>query len=132
VKQISSLLNAMDYEVRSITVPAPYLHIGGAMSIVSPECVLCCRGVFPDDFFDGFDKIEIFRDTFVSGNIMCLGNNEVVADVVNIEAIKELERAEIIVHAINLSEFLKGRGGPSCLIMPVERTRIGQARRRVQ
>lgn len=121
VKQISALLSAMNYEVRSITVPPPYLHIGGAMSVIGLECVLCCRGVFPDGFFDGFHKIEVSSDTFVSGNVICLGNNEVVADVANVEAVKELERAGFIVHAVDLSEFVKGRGGPNCLIMPVER-----------
>jgi len=121
VEQISSLLEAMRYEVRSITVPAPYLHIGGAMSIIGPECILCCRGIFPDDFFDGFDKVEVISNTFVSGNVICLGDNEVIADISNVQTIKELRRVGIIVHAIDLSEFVKGTGGASCLIMPVER-----------
>jgi dimethylargininase len=121
VEQISSLLDAMNYEVRTMTVPAPYLHMGGAMSIISPECVLCCCEVFPDDFFKGFNKVEVSCDTFVSGNVICLGDNEVIADIANVEAIKELRRAGIIVHAIDLSEFVKGTGGPSCLIMPVDR-----------
>jgi dimethylargininase len=121
VKQISNLLNAMEYEVRSTIVPAPYLHIGGAMSIIGPKLVLSCRGVFPDDFFNGFDKIEVSNNTFVSGNVIYLGDNEIIADISNIETIKELRRAKFTVHIIDLSEFVKGTGGPSCLIMPVER-----------
>ena len=91
------------------------------MSIIGPECILCCRGIFPDDFFDGFDKVEVISNTFVSGNVICLWDNEVIADISNVQNIKELRRAGIIVHAIDLSEFVKGTGGASCLIMPVER-----------
>jgi len=120
-EQISDLLDAMKYEVRTITVPAPYLHLGGAMSIIGTELVLSCRGIFPDDFFKGFERIEVLDDTFVSGNVICLGDNEVIADIKNIEVIKELRRGKITVHTIDLSEFIKGKGGPSCLIMPVER-----------
>lgn len=121
VKQLSSLLSAMNYEVRSITMHLPYLHIGGAMSIIGPKYALCCHEVFPDDFFNGFDKVEVFSDTFICGNVICLGNNELIADIANIRAVKELRGAGFIVHAIDLSEFVKGAGGPSCLIMPVER-----------
>lgn len=120
-KQISSILSAMDYEVRSVKVPSSFLHIGGAMSIIGKKKVLYCKGVFPGNFFDGFDKIEIHDDTFACGNVICMGNNEVIADIANVETIKELERTGVIVHTIDLSEFIKGAGGPSCLVMPVER-----------
>jgi dimethylargininase len=121
VEQISNLLESMKYEVRSITVPSPYLHLGGAMSLVGTDLILSCRGVFSDDFFKGFKRIEISSETFVSGNVINLGNKEVIADSKNVEVIKELKRAKIKVHTIDLSEFIKGQGGPSCLIMPVER-----------
>ncbi|MCK4528054.1 amidinotransferase [candidate division WOR-3 bacterium] len=121
IAQISLLLKEMDYEIRTIPVPPPYLHLGGAMSIIGPECVMCIQGFFPDDFFFGFDKIEISSRTFISGNVISLGNNEVIADVSNVDAIKELKKMRIKVHPIDLSEFIKGYGGPGCLIMPVER-----------
>ena len=121
VKQISSLLNFMGYEVRTTVVPPPYLHIGGAMSVIEPECVLCCHGVFPDGFFNGFSKIEVSNNTFISGNVMSLGDKEVIADAKNSETISALITEGFTVRRIDLSEFVKGTGGPSCLIMPVER-----------
>lgn len=121
VKQISRLLNALDYEVRTIPVPSPYLHIGGAMSLIGPKKVLCCKNIFPDNFFNGFNKIEVPFNTFVSGNVICVGNNEIIADISNMEVINKLKHNGIYVHTIDLSEFIKGTGGPSCLIMPVER-----------
>ncbi len=121
VKQISHILKRMNYETRVFEVPPPYLHLGGAMSIIGRDSVLCCKDVFPPDFFHGFNKIEINCNTFIGGNIICLGDNELIADSANIQNIEVLKKAGYIVHTIDLSEFVKGTGGPTCLIMPVER-----------
>ncbi len=121
VKQISNLLRAMGYEIRSITISDQYLHIGGAMSMIGPKSILCCKGVFPKEFFKGFDIIEISCNEYATANVICLGNNEVVANSSNIEVINRLEEEKFKVHALDLSEFTKGRGGPSCLVLPVER-----------
>jgi len=121
VRQLSRMLQAMNYEVRAITLPKSHLHLGSLMSVIGPRHVLCCRGFFPDKFLDGFEKIEVPCDTFGSANVICLGDNEVLANSADREVIKQLERARIKVNAIDLSEFAKGRGGASCLILPVER-----------
>jgi dimethylargininase len=121
VKQLSRLLEAMGYEVRVIILPASHLHIGGAMSLVGPKAVLCCRGLFPSGFFSGFETISISCSHFVSGNVICLGNREVIVEQKNRAAAKALRDDGYKVHSLNLSEFVKGRGGPTCLILPVER-----------
>lgn len=121
VKQLSRLLTAMNYEVRSITMPKSQLHLGSAMSLIGPDHLLCCRGVFPDEFLDGFDRIEISCNAFSSANVVCLGDNKLIAHSANTVAIKELKKAGMVVHTVDLSEFAKGRGGPTCLILPVER-----------
>jgi len=121
VKQLSNLLTTMNYEIRLANVPSPFLHIGGAMSMIGKNKILCCEGIFSDAFLQGFEKIEIPNGSFIGGNVICLGNNEVVADASNDESITKLRMAGIKVHAIDLSEFVKGTGGPSCLILPVDR-----------
>jgi arginine deiminase len=45
----------------------------------------------------------------------------VIVEASNIEAIDKLKKRNYRVHVIDLSEFVKGEGGPSCLILPVER-----------
>lgn len=120
-RQLSRLLAAKGYEVRKIILPPAHLHLGGVMSMIGPKSVLCCRGVFADGFFDGLERIEVPVITSTSGNVICLGDREVIADNTNIEAIKELKRAGVKVHLVNLSEFIKGSGGPTCLILPIER-----------
>ncbi len=121
VKQLSCLLETMDYEVRVIILPPPHLHIGGAMSLVGPKTVLCCRGIFPKGFFSGFETISIACGHLSSGNVICLGNEEVIVEKKNSVAAKTLRDARYKVSTLDLSEFAKGRGGPTCLILPVDR-----------
>ncbi len=119
VNQISAILNSMNFEVRSIAVPGPFLHMGGSMSVLSPKDVLCCQGIFPFDFFNGFNRIEVPRDNFVSGNVISLGNHEIIAEKTNAVAIEILKQKGYKIHSLDLSEFIKGTGGPSCLILPL-------------
>ncbi len=122
VRQISKILEDMDYEVRIQTMGKRYLHLGGAMSMIGSRRILCCRDVFPDDFFEGFDTVEAAPRGPGTGNVIFLDDNEVVANSAeNAEAIRELEKQGVRVHAIDLSEFRKGTGGPTCLILPIER-----------
>lgn len=118
VNQLSAILKSMNFEVRSIEVPEPFLHLGGAMSILSAEDVLCCQGIFPVNFFDGLNRIEVPGDNFVTGNVISLGNHEVIAEKLNTAAIDILRQKGYMVHSLDLSEFIKGTGGPSCLILP--------------
>jgi len=120
-RQVSGILEDMDFETRTVRVPAPYLHIGGAMSMVTPNRILYCPGVFPKGFFDGFDTIEVPAGDFVSGNVICLGENLVIAHSGNIITNEILRKAGVHVRSTDLSEFIKGAGGPSCLILPLER-----------
>jgi len=119
VRQITAILRGMNYEVRTVRVPEPFLHLGGAMSVLSPEVVLCCQEIFPESYFEGFNKIEVPRDNFVSGNLISLGNNTVIAEQTNTKAVEILEQKGYHCHSLDLSEFLKGTGGPSCLVLPV-------------
>lgn len=121
VRQVSDLLSAMDYEVRTISLPDSILHLDKAMMVIGPERILSCGGPIPDDSLEGFDTIEISCDGPTTANIICLGDNEVIAERSNREVIKQPELSGLIVHALDLSEFVKGTGGPNCLIMPVER-----------
>jgi len=120
INQISAILKAMNFEVRSIIVPEPFLHLGGAMSILAPDEVLCCQGIFPIDFFNGFNRIEIPGENFVSGNVISLENHKVIAEKTNTSTIDILRKKGYHIHPLDLSEFIKGTGGPSCLILPLK------------
>ncbi len=121
VKQMAEILQRMGYETRIAAVAPRYLHIGGAMSMIAPERVLACSGTFPGDFFKGFDVVEVNSGDFVSGNVICLRPNEVIAEAAQQMVIDRLQAAKVVVHVLDLSEFVKGSGGPTCLILPIER-----------
>ncbi len=121
VRQLSRLLMGMDYEVRILTLPAPHLHIGGAMSAVGPATVVCCRKIFPKAFFTGFEVIEIPCPEATSANVIALGNGRVIVEKGSPGTAGALKKAGLKVRLLDLSEFVKGRGGPTCLIMPVDR-----------
>ncbi len=119
--QVARVLLGMGYRVRITKVPLPYLHIGGAMSVIAPDRVLCTENVFPKKYFEGFETITVPQSDFVSGNVITVRPNEVIAESSNKKTIEILRNNNVIVHDITLSEFLAGAGGPSCLILPLVR-----------
>ena len=127
VRQLSQLLMGMGYEVRTLSLPLPHLHIGGSMSVIGPRTVVCCRQVFPGGFFDGFETVEIPCPEASSANVIALGNKEIIVEKGCPGAAQALRKAGFTVHSLDLSEFVKGRGGPTCLIMPVDRGQPAKA-----
>ena len=121
VSQISSFLRNMGYEVRTIYLPHSILHLDKALMAAGPTRMLSCSDYIPNAKLKGFEVIEVSCEGCSSANIICLGDNSVIVDRSNREVISRLEEHGLLVHAIDLSEFTKGTGGPNCLIMPVER-----------
>jgi dimethylargininase len=132
VRQLSRLLMNMGMEVRTLSLPLPHLHIGGAMSVIEPRTVVCCRRLFPHGFFDGFEVVEIPCPEASSANVISLGNGGVIAEQGCPGAARALHKAGFTVHPVDLSEFVKGRGGPTCLIMPVDRGEPGEKQSQVK
>lgn len=121
VDQLSDLLKKMGYEVRVAPVHG-YLHVGGAVSAIAPERLLVVRDDYPPGFFKGFDVVEVEKRGPSTGNVICLGPNEVIGNPAeNREAMDVLDASGVDVHPVDLSEFRKGAGGPTCLVLPVER-----------
>lgn len=121
VRQLSSLLGALGYAVRVIPVPTSFLHLGGVMSVIGPQQIVAGTDVLPEGVLAGFELVELSRWDFTGGNVITLGPAEVIAEQHNEPVIAALLRAGIKVHALDLFEFVKGGGGPSCLILPLAR-----------
>jgi dimethylargininase len=125
VAQLSALLSPMGYEVRTAPVGDGYLHLGGQVSALGPSRVVYCRGEYPPDYFRGIETVEVEARGPSAGNVICLAEDEVIANATEeTETIRELENSGVTVRAIDLSEFHKGAGGPTCLILPVDRPAI--------
>jgi len=120
--QVGRLLREMEYEVRLVPVGGRHLHLGGVMSAVGPDTLVCARGAVPADLLNGFEVIEVTYAGPSPGNVICLGDGELVVNSAeNQAAADELDRRGFTVHGLDLSEFRKGGGGPTCLILPVSR-----------
>lgn len=120
-RQLTLLLEAMGYAVRSVRVPPPSLHLGGVMSVIGPGRLLACTDVLPKETLAGFEVVAIAKREFISGNVITVGPGEVIAEQRNEQAIAALSHAGVRVHALDLWEFVRGGGGPSCLVLPLER-----------
>jgi len=118
--QISKILINMGYDVRLIALPDFYLHLDQVIGILGPKRIICCTHLFPSEYFRGFEVIHIpCRNHNV--NLICLGENEIIAPASNLELIRIAREEGVYVHEIELSEFAKGAGGPNCLVLPVKR-----------
>lgn len=124
VRQLTELLAPMGYEVRVAAVPESHIHLGGAMSAIGPRRVVAAEGVFEETFFEGLDVVWIPAegDAPAEANVICIAPDEVIVDASGPAPLGPcLEASGVKVHLLDLSEFRKGSGGPSCLILPVER-----------
>ena len=119
-KQTADIVEKLGYKARIIKVPGMHLHLGGAMTLVGEDKILACNSI-PKDLLKGFDVIWLNCHSFISGNVIYLGNDKVIVEKRNEEAREKLEMEGYEVFPLNLSEFVKGSGGPSCLILSLER-----------
>lgn len=121
IDQLGKMLKKMGYDIRALPIPPPYLHIGSLMSVIGPETIICGRDLFPTHFFKGFEVVEVDCETAVTCNIICLGEQDLVAVSGNLSAAEILDKRGYRVFLPDLTEFVKGDGGPTCLILPLER-----------
>jgi dimethylargininase len=116
IKQLSKILSFLGYEIRVVKVPPPYLHLGGMMTFLGEKNLIGVKSLFEKDFFNDFKILEVPSDNFISGNVIFLPPDKIIVEKSNITAIKILKNFGFEVHEIDLSEFVKGTGGPTCLI----------------
>jgi dimethylargininase len=124
IRQLSALLQPLGYEVRVADLSWPYLHLGTVLSVLAPRRVVAVKGVFGAAFLDGFDVVELStpEHDMTGANVFCLNPNEVIANRSDgLGPVRVLEAHGVRVHRLDLSEFRKGNGGPTCLTLPLER-----------
>lgn len=123
-RQLSDILKPMGYEVRQVPLPDSILHLDKVLMPVNPQKLIVCKNIVPDSLLDDIKFCPIEFNEFSTANIICLGDNNVIVGDSNIGALKCLESLDVIIHKVAISEFVKGAGGPNCLIMPVARIKI--------
>jgi dimethylargininase len=121
VEQLRKILEPQGFQCRTIPVPQPHLHLGGAMSLVDERCVLAVQGAIPDQALQGFEIIWVDPESAISGNVITVRPRTIVTTPLPPHTRSRLEDEGLHVIELELDQFVKGRGGPSCLIMPLER-----------
>jgi dimethylargininase len=122
IRQFSGIVTAMGYEVRAITLPDTVLHLDKVLMTLDAERVLFCKEHISTQDISGFSGIGISCGGTTTANIICLGDNEFIVNRTNEVVADLLTNKGYVVHALDLTEFAKGMGGPNCLVMPVERS----------
>ena len=120
--QLAALLSPMGYEIRQIPLPETILHLDKVLMPVNARKLIACTDLVPAALLGGLEFLPIQFNAFSTANIICLGDDHVVVGDANKGALTCLEKQGVQVHALSISEFVKGAGGPNCLIMPVTRT----------
>ena len=121
IRQLSGMLEVMGYEIRVIELPDTILHLDKALMVLDPNQVLYCQELVTERDIDGFGGIGISCGGYTTANIICLGDGELIVNRSNALVIARLEAKGYRVHSLDLGEFVRGMGGPNCLIMPVRR-----------
>lgn len=119
--EMGAVCRKLGKTLRVAEVPPPFLHIGGAMSVIAPNRIIYVEGALPNRFFKGYESIPVPNNNFVSANVITIKPNKVIAEISNTETIDILKNVGVEVIELDLSEFIKGTGGPSCLILPIKR-----------
>jgi N-dimethylarginine dimethylaminohydrolase len=104
-----------------ISLPRTILHLDKVLMVIGPGQVLYCEELISERDIKGFEGIGISCEGAVNANIICLGDRELIIDRSNSLVMDRLETEKYIVHKLDLGEFIRGKGGPNCLIMPIER-----------
>ena len=111
-----------------VYLPKDFLHLDVVLNIVSENIALAYLPALADDTL-ALLKSRRFRIIEVSSeeqetmatNALAIGNNKVIAAASNGHANEKMKKEGLEVIEIDMSEILKGGGGPRCMTLPVLR-----------
>ena len=111
-----------------VYLPKDFLHLDVVLNIVSGNIALAYLPALADDTL-ALLKSRRFRIIEVSSeeqetmatNALAIGNNKVIAAASNRQANENMKKEGLEVIEIDMSEILKGGGGPHCMTLPVLR-----------
>ena len=119
--QLAALLTPMGYDVRQVPLPESVLHLDKVLMPVNSRKLIACTNIVPGALLGGIECLQIEFSEFSTANIICLGHGHVIVGDANKGALHCLEGQGVHLHLLSISEFVKGAGGPNCLILPVTR-----------
>ncbi len=124
----AEILEPFGYTVRGIQLASKNLHLDMAFNIVAPGVAVCATEQMPDFFLRmlakrKFELIDVPSEGVFKHhcNIQCLGDGRVLTFASNTAVNRKLEALGLEVIAPEITQILKGGGGPHCMTFPLLR-----------
>ena len=122
------ILEPLGYTVRGVQLASRNLHLDMAFNIVAPGVAVCAVQQMPDFFLRllrkrRFELIEVSSAGVLKHhcNIQALGGDRVLTFAGNAAVNDRLRALGLEVLAPEITEILKGGGGPHCMTFPLLR-----------
>ena len=107
----------LGYRVVPVGVPSGILHLGTGVSVINDELVMGLPQLLEDEAFDTVSTLAVQDDPPQACNVLVIENHVVAAG--EYRAHEELEREGFRIHRLDLREFIRADGGPTCLALLV-------------
>ena len=128
VRDAARILEPLGYTVVGVQLPSKNLHLDMAFNIVAPGVAVCATEQMPDFFLKmlkkrHFELIEVPSEGVFKHhcNIQALGNGRVLTFAGNTRVNEQLSALGLEVITPEITQILKGGGGPHCMTFPLER-----------
>ena len=128
VRDAARILEPLGYTVVGVELPSKNLHLDMAFNIVAPGVAVCATEQLPEFFLRmlrkrGFELVDVPSDGVFKHhcNIQCLGDGRVLTFAGNTAVNKKLAALGLEVFTPEITQILKGGGGPHCMTFPLLR-----------
>jgi len=128
IEALRRILEPHGYEVVMVRAEEKFLHLDMIFNIVAEKVAVAYIDALPDDFLKrvrsmNYELIELpEEDVFkLRCNLQALGRGRVLSFENNGAVNQALRSLGLEVIELNLTELLKGGGGPHCMTFPLER-----------
>lgn len=120
--------SGMVKQIVSVTLFSGFPHLDMVLAIVAGHTALVYPPVLPRKFLHDLGRMDLNLIDIeerelrtLAANVLATKPGRVIAAVENVLTNQRLRREGIDVIEVTVSELLKGRGGPRCLTLPLER-----------
>jgi N-dimethylarginine dimethylaminohydrolase len=128
VRNAAELLEPLGYTVRGVQIPSKDLHLDMAFNIVAPCVAVCATEHMPEYFLRTlakrrFEIVDVPTEGVLKHhcNIQALGDGKVLTFAGNHAVNERLTALGLEVLAPEITQILKGGGGPHCMTFPLLR-----------
>lgn len=128
VRAAARILEPLGYTVVGVQLPSRNLHLDMAFNIVAPGVAVCATEQMPDFFLHmlrkrHYELIEVPSEGVFRHhcNLQCLGEERVLTFAGNAAVNRRLQALGLEVIEPELTQILKGGGGPHCMTFPLLR-----------